>query len=695
MYRGLFVDDRKHALVAVLDELCAALADADEFAYDLETTSFSPYTGKIMGISFAVWHKMVPSDCSNKCCAGELFPKSWYLPFVPERANHLSNEEARRKFPGQYYDIREVFDRIRPFMEDPQKAKVGQNLKFDGKFMTASGIRVRGQIIDTCVASSLCDENRSSHKLKDLVYDYLGHDMVRFDELGGLFSPPIDKYGADDSCQALRLWREVFKPQLEREGLMKVFLELECRIVRVLEAVELKGARIDVDYLDELDKYLIAEREKVEREAFELAGRSFQITSPEAVAHLLFTTLGWRKIGHVTTATGKISTAEGVLERYVDHPKYGPLARAILKHRKIGKLKSTYVDTLGLDARMIDGRVRSLFNQVHKPWENSGGAVTGRFSSSRDDDLGGTNFQNIPTRANAYLGDTGKKIRNAFVAEPGNKLVVLDLSQIELRFMAHYSQDKTLLNAYRNWDCVECGASGALRTVAHKCPKCGAPEGHRRREKGCALCDASDVPEDAPKHGFCLGLDLHSITAQICGVDRNMGKTVNFALLYGMIAKTLAARIECSVKLAEKIHYNYFKGYPGIRRYHQKSIAKVMRTGYITTVLKRRRRFPHKRGREIKPWEREWRQAVNHPIQGSAADLMKVGMRNIHERIEREALEDTGIILQVHDELAVETPEERASYVYDMMQYEMEHAFPIAVPVMAEGSIADSWGQAK
>lgn len=692
----------------ILDELCEALSRNRLFAYDRETSGFNPFTRKSTGISFAVPDELVPANCSNKCCPDEMFPKSWYLPFMPERAHHMTNEEARRRYPGQYFSVRQVIDRISPYMEDPDKAKVGQNLKFDLKFDTKEGIRTKGQIIDTCVGSSLCDENRSKHDLKTLAMDYLAHDMVRFKELGGLFSASMESYGADDSCQSLRLWTDIFEPQLKKEGLLKVFLELECRIVPILCAMELKGCKIDVGYLDELARYLSKLRAETEEKAWKAAGQQFQITSPEAVGNLLFNVLRWRKKGQILTATGKISTAEDVLSRYVDDKKTGPLAKAILTHRKIGKLKETYVDTLRKDALALDGRVRSLFNQVHKPWENKGGAVTGRFSSSRDKELGGTNFQNIPLRPNPYLGDTGKKIRNAFIAEEGNVLVILDYAQIELRFMAHLSQDPTLLKAYRGWDCAECGAKGELVLVTHECPKCGAGDGHRRREKGCKICDERDVPEGAPVHGFCLGLDLHQITADLCKIPRFLGKMVNFLLLYGGQPKLLASKADIGLKLAEVTYVRYFKAYPGIKRYHDRMIRQVMRTGFVTTVLKRRRRFPHKRGRSIKPWEHEWRQIVNFPVQGSAADLMKVGMRNIHERFDREGLlvdDDTGLILQVHDEVCVETPKHRQKYVFELMRWEMEHAMAaasgldkrdgITVPVVASGSCGSSWGSCK
>ena len=193
-----------------------------------------------------------------------------------------------------------------------------------------------------------------------------------------------------------------------------------------------------------------------------------------------------------------------------------------------------------------------------------------------------------------------------------------------------------------------------------------------------------------------MGLDLHQITADLCGIPRFLGKMANFLLIYGGQAKLLAAQADIKIKLAEKIHRNFFKAYPGLTRYHDTCIAQVSKKGYVTTILKRRRRFPHKRGRVVRPYEREWRQAVNHPIQGSAADLMKVAMRNVHERLDREGLSGhTAILLQVHDEIAIETPKEHAEYVFSMAQYEMENAFRISMPIVATGDIGPSWGECK
>lgn len=561
------------------------------------------------------------------------------------------------------------------------------NSKFDLKFEHRAGISVDNQIVDTCVASWLTNENSLTQRLKDLVKKIFGHEMTKFTELGGLFSPDIKNYGADDACQTLRLWRHL-EPVLEREGLMKVFLELECALPEILADMELRGVEIDVDLLDNLRGQIAGELEIVEKECFRLAGREFLITSPAEVGKVMFQELQWKQRGKIKlhATTGVPSTARGVLERY---EKDKPLASGVLKSRELRKLESTYIDPLIRSAEKMDGRTRTHFNQVPHP-RGGGGTVTGRLSSSSDEDLGGCNLQNIPSRSK-----TGQQIRYAFVASAGHTLVTYDFSQIELRFMAHFSQDKTLLAAYQTWRCGACKKTGRTRLSLHSCPECEAPEfkllesGRKQKMKM--------RPDGKPVEGyFCLGLDIHQITADACGVDRRLGKVINFALLYGLGAEGLSRRLKIKVSEARKIHKAYFRKYDGIVAHNNWIVDEVTRYGYVRTILKRRRRFPDKKGKRLNLWDREWRQAANTAIQGSAADLMKVGVRNVYRRLKtEELLEDTGILLQVHDELTVETPEHRGEYMETLVRDELEGAFGISVPIIAEGSRGPSWGSNK
>jgi len=672
-----------------IEEAFEACRAASLYAFDAETSSFNPFTGKIIGFSVAVDTIQIPCNCFHNCCPPEtLFPKAWYFQFVPSLNTHLSHDEAFARNPRTCVPFLPTMKLFGEVWADRDKECVYHNGKFDIKFQRRAGFEVDNRIIDTAVASWLLDEERGTHKLKNLVKMLLGHDMATFEEMGSLFGPPIEVYGADDACQTLRLWR-YFEPSIRSERLEKVFKELECEIVGVLADMELRGTRIDIKLLEELRGKIADEADQVEQECYALAGQRFGITAPQQVGTLLFDVLQWPKRGQIPRTKDKLGwrTNKEILARYEDKP----LAKGILRHRELLKFESTYIDPLIRAAQKLDGRVRSRFNQIPDP-RGGGGTVSGRLSSNADEDLGGCNFQNIPSRSK-----TGKQIRFAFIPAPEFVYVVYDYSQIELRFMAHYSQDRTLLAAYRNWECAECGERGGTKIGLRECPNCHAPEGHRTREKKCKTCQDYDGPEDRLIHGFCLGLDIHQITADACGVERYLGKIVNFALLYGLGAEGLSRKLNCSVGQARKIRDAYFRKYSGIQRHNGWVQTHIMRTGEMPTILKRKRRFPHIKGKRLELWDREWRQGANNIIQGSAADLMKVAMRNVHRRLRHENLHlDTGLVLQVHDEMTVETPQHRGDYISTLVRDEMENAFRISVPIIAEGGVSSkSWGDAK
>lgn len=683
----------------VIEAFNACMA-ADTYSFDLETAaagwsgkSFSPLTGKIMGFSVAVDTELVDPNCWHKCCDPKVkVPKSWYFQFMPELETRLSNEDALKKYPGEIVPALLVWQLFKFLFLRQDKRMVGANLKFDIKFLMYIGLEIKNQIVDTTVASWILDENRMRHGLKFLVETIIGHIMVGFNELQGLFSPPIETYGADDACQVLRLWRH-FEPLIKAQGLLKVYLELECSLPVVLAGMENRGCSIDLEVISSMRSEIGEELIAVEKECYELAGRRFNIGSPADLNKLLFKELKWKVRGRLKKTIHGYTTNREMMERY---EKDNPLAAGILRHRELSKIEGTYLNNLEKAAQKIDGRVRSHFNQVVRPEKgggsSGGGTVTGRLSSSTDEELGGVNLQTIPSRSKV-----GKRIREAFVAEFGNILVTFDYGQIELRFLAHFSQDPTLMDAYQCWDCVSCGNKGRTSDSLHACPICLADEGHRRREKNCKLCDEADVPEDAPVHGFCLGLDIHQITADACKIDRATGKKVNFALLYGQGEKGLARELKCSQMLARKIRNGYFSKYSGIVAHNARVQAEIIRFGYVTTILKRRRRFPHIKGKCLELWDREWRAGASAKIQGSAADLMKVATRNIDRKLEEKGLNTptTGLILQVHDEVTIEAPEAHGGFVYNLVQYEMEHAFKISLPILAAGGTGRAWSDTK
>jgi DNA polymerase-1 len=702
-------------------EACMA---ADTYAFDLETvghgpggSSFNPYVGRITGFSVAVDTILVPSKCWHKCCKPEVMvPKAWYFNFLPEFQTEISYAEAAEKHSNECVPYIETWKAFAELRAQKDKKCVMHNGKFDLLFKIHGKMDVLNQVVDTAIASWMVDENKGNNKLKFNVGKFLKHSMVEFKELGGLFSPPIEGYGADDACQTLRLWR-YFQPLLEREGLMKVFLELMCEMPLILAHMEHRGIMLDPTVLEDLRSEVDPAIKQAEKDCHMLAGAAyikahpdipaeqkkklkkegleFMVTSPAVVGEMLFKTLKWKQRGDIkrTKTKGKdgtfgYSTGKEVLGRY---EKDRPLAQAVLKHRELSKLESTYIDPLLKAHDLIDGRIRSRFNQLAHP-QGGGGTVTGRLSSSKSV-LGGAQLQNIPSRSKL-----GKRVRDAFVAAPGKMLVVYDYSQVELRFMAHFSRDPTLLAAYRNWDCSECGKSGSTGIALLSCPECSAAPGHRKNESkdGCVECGDVDWDKPDAHHGFCLGLDIHQITADVCGVNRYIGKIVNFALLYGLGAKGLARDLKISIGLAKKIRGAYFDNYKGITKHNYWVATEIMKYGRIKTVLKRVRHFPQCKGRRVELWDREWRQAANSIIQGSAADLMMVGMRNIYRRLVREGLDDEcGLVLQVHDEVTVECPAHLAPYICTLVREEMENAFRIRVPVVSEGCAAASWGLAK
>lgn len=669
---------------AYLDEAVAACTHADVYALDFEMTSFNPLTGRITGFSVAVDHIMVDANCVYGCCKeGTKVPKSWYFQFVPETCEHMSNEEAVATFED-CYSMLQVLRAFAPVFADRKKRVVLHNAKFDLKFCISHGVEILNEIADTIAAAWLDDENRKGGQgLKHLAKSIFGHEMVKFTDLGGLFSPPIAQYGADDACQTLRLYR-YFYERLDQQRLVKVWLELESRLTRVLAHMEYVGAEVDVEAIEKMRHEVIHELDKVTEECYRLAGRSFNPKSPKQVTELLFKELGWRA---PKRRDGKVSADKKVLAKF---EKTKPLARALIVHSELYKILSGYLDPMRRAAKKFDGRIRGRFNALPSP-EGGGGTVTGRLSASADEDLGGVNLQTIPSRSKL-----GSKIRYMFTAPEGKTLICLDYSQIELRFLAHLSQDKFLMAAYKSWGCAACGKRGSSAERLHSCPNCGAAEGHLRNEDDCDQCEGKKKTSDLPVHGFVHGQDVHQMTADRVGCSRKQAKTVNFAVVYGTGPSTLAEQIGVSKREAIEFLDNYFEQYKGVDRFSKAICADLSRNGFVKTILGRRRRIPRARRRIVTTKDREWRMAMSARVQGSAADLMKVAMRNVYERLEREGLLGlVKMILTVHDELVLEVPVELAPRVYKMQQEEMENAFKISLPIVAEGSIAGTWGEAK
>lgn len=671
----------KPQIVTDLDEVYRLLSQHGTIASDIENTTssgtYSPFLERIECVSYYI--REIDVAC--------------WVPFIGPTAVPL------HKFVSKFRDLH----------EDPDRAWIYHNGKHDLKFKWRIGlighpllktIIPRGRVIDTCICSRLLNENLPSQGLKALVkmpesMGGFGHTMKTYKEVKETRDAQFNifmsqeqalkeykDYSCEDSIWGGRLWHDELEPRLEKEPKLKrLFHDLECRVSKALMDAELRGVLMDVPYLNGLRKGLEADLEILKKDIYTLARRPFDIMSPEQVSRLLFEELniGERgKLNYNKGAKGKkdwVSTDGATLERYLDVP----IVEKIDKFRELEKLRGTYLVTLIDYARQVDGRIRTTFNQV--PDERYGdSAVTGRLSSS------GPGLQQIPRRSKE-----GKKIRKGFVAPERRKLIVGDNSQIELRFLAHITQDDELLRAYRRWDCGVCGEHGYTNKAYRKCPECGAAEigerGGKRDKKH---------PKQPVIEGFCIGLDLHTITALACNIDREKGKIVNFALDFGMGKEKFSAAVKMPRKQSDPIREAYFKKYRGVTEWFKEVTYRLRKDGYVTTVLGRKRRFPELKGQRVDMFGREWRQAANAWVQGSAADYMKVQLRNLYEGFaEMDWLEHTFLTLTVHDEFVVETDEERVPEVQDFMYQKLENAFEVDVPLLVAIGSGYDWGSAK
>lgn len=662
---------KRAEIITELDEIVRLLRECKEPSFDLETTGYNPFLSQVECMSFSV--------------APEL---AMWVPFIGTCAIPVSKAQGK----------------LRDELENPDKTWISHLGKFDWKHAWHKGfvsdtklstMIPKGKIIDTCIASRKLDENKQSHELKELIKGPpFFHTMVRYDEVKKLRSPQADlfmsaekvleefkNYSCEDAVWDRRLWFEDLKPQIEKEKrLAQLFYEMECRVSKALCQMEIRGITLDLDYMAKLDREFAERAAALEKEAYAIVGHPFEIDSPDALYRLLFQELKVGERGELKrTAAGRISVDADTLEKYEDLP----IVQKIMRYKSLAKLRSTYTGPLQEHAKLVDGRVRSVFNQV--PDDRFGAAaVTGRLSSSDP------NLQNIPIRPKPWepkdAESDGHKIRNGFVAPEGRTLVVADNSQVELRMLAHITKDKELLRAYRRWDCHECKKKGYTNKPLHKCPECGAADGKR---------DKKD-PKQPTIKGFCLGLDLHTITALACNITRDQGKIVNFALAGGMGVTLFSKEIGLPRKVSDPIREAYFDHYSGVWEWFKTIPPALKKDGYVKTILGSYRRFPQCIGQKVEMFSREWRQAANGSFQASAADLMKIQLRNLYEEFARRGwLARVWIILVVHDEFIIECPEEMADEVLLVTRDIMENAISIDVPILVSIGKGKTWGGAK
>ncbi len=590
-----------------LDEWIDKLSTAELFAVDTETTSLNYMKAKLVGLSFAVE-------------AG----KAAYLPLAHD---YLDAPEQ--------LDQAEALAKLKPLLENPEIKKVGQNLKYDMSILANVGIKLQGIAFDTMLESYVFNSVASKHNMDDLALKYLGHKNISFEEIAGKGVKQLTfnqisldvaaPYAAEDADITLRLHQHLW-PRLQKQPeLASVFTDIELPLIQVLSNVERQGVLIDSMLLGQQSEELARTIDELEQKAHEIAGEPFNLSSPKQLQVLFFEKLGYPIIKK--TPKGAPSTAEEVLvELALDYP----LPKIILQHRSLAKLKSTYTDKLPLMVNAQSGRVHTSYHQAN--------AATGRLSSSEP------NLQNIPIRT-----EEGRRIRHAFIAQDGRKVLAADYSQIELRIMAHLSQDKGLLTAF---------------------------------------AEGKDIHKATAAEVF--NVDFGDVTTE----QRRRAKAVNFGLIYGMSAFGLARQLDIPRGEAQKYIDTYFKRYPGVLNYMEETRAIAADLGYVSTLYGRRLYLPAIKDRNAMRRQAAERAAINAPMQGTAADIIKKAMINIADWIENETDGEITLIMQVHDELVFEVDNDKAEALQEKVCQLMAEAADLDVELLAEAGFGDNWEQA-
>ena len=585
-----------------LDALVHALEACDRFAFDTETTSLDALRADLVGLSF--------------CCDDD---EAWYVP-----VGHRGLEQGRQ-LPWE-----RVRDALGPFLTDADRGKTGQNLKYDVNVLARAGVEVDGVDGDTLLADYLLSPDRRSHKLDDLALVHLEHRMISYGDAvadGDDFaSVPLDTaldYAAEDAHVAWLLDRKL-TALLVDNGLERLYRELEVPLIGVLSRMERRGILLDRDAMASLSEELTGRIETAERACFEAAGVEFTIGSVKQLREILFDTLGLPVIQK--TKTGP-STNESVLtELALQHP----LPARILEYRGLVKLKNTYVDPLPGMVHPDTGRLHTHFSQTT--------AATGRLASTDP------NLQNIPVRT-----DEGRRIRQAFIAPPGRRLLSADYSQVELRILAHLV-----------------GGRGGFAD---------------------AFARGADIHTETAAGLF--GVAAGDVTRQ----QRAIAKAVNFGIVYGQSAFGLAQQQRIPREEAAEYIRRYKERFPEIEEYRKRTLEFAREHGYVETLLGRRRPVPDLASGNFNARAAAERVAINTPVQGSAADLIKKAMLAIDRRM-RDEMPDQLLLLQVHDELLFEVDEDRVDDVATLAREEMTGALELSVPLVVDVGVGTNWDEA-
>ncbi|WP_338355480.1 DNA polymerase I [uncultured Marinobacter sp.] len=590
-----------------LDQWMERLGAAELFAFDTETTSLRYMDAEIVGVSFAV----KPGEAA----------------YVPLGHDYMGAPEQ--------LDRDQVLDQLKPLLENPDVAKVGQNLKYDKNVLANHGITLEGIAEDTMLESYVLNSVATRHDMDSLAMYYLGEKTTSFESIAGkgakqLTFNQIDlekaaPYAAEDADITLRL-HQTLRPKLKETGkLAAVYEDIDLPLVPVLSRMEQRGTLISASTLRQHSQELAERMAELEKEAHEVAGETFNLGSTKQLQAIFYDKMGLPVIKK--TPKGAPSTAEPVLQELAHEHE---LPRLILEHRSLSKLKSTYTDTLPELIHHRTGRVHTSYHQAV--------TATGRLSSSEP------NLQNIPIRS-----EQGRRIRQAFIAPEGYKLVAADYSQIELRIMAHLSGDKGLLKAF---------------------------------EKG------EDIHKATASEVFGVSLD------DVSSDQRRSAKAINFGLIYGMSAFGLSRQLDVERKLAQEYIDRYFERYPGVLKYMDNIRKQAHDDGFVETLFGRRLYLPEINARNKQLQQAAERTAINAPMQGTAADIIKRAMVDVENWLLKEHADEARMTMQVHDELILEVKESALDKIRSGLEKRMSAAAELDVPLLVEAGVGDNWDEA-
>ncbi len=584
-----------------LDLLITTISNAELISFDLETTSITPLQADIVGLSFSV-----------KANDGYYIPVEY-----PEKESK----------PGLTLDA--VLEKLKPIFENENNRFCGQNIKYDALVLSRYGIHLGNIVFDTMIAEYMLHPEKNSYKMDYLSIDYLNYRMVPIDNLIGtglhqksMAEVPLEDiafYASEDADIAFQL-AEILKDKLEKESLFEPYNDIEIPLIPVLTTIEKNGVYLNLDFLADLSRQFGEGLEKLTEKIHQMAGREFNINSPKQLGEILFDELELKPIRKRSTAVEVLAVLKN----------YHPLPEEVLKYRHLAKLKNTYVDAIPNYVNKETGRVHTSLNQTI--------AATGRLSSTSP------NFQNIPIRT-----ETGREVRKAFVPQNSDWVILsADYSQVELRIMAHYSQEPELIKAFE---------------------------------------ENSDI------HSRTAALVNGIAEAEVTPDQRRSAKVVNFGIMYGAGPYRMSQELGISMADAKILIDNYFATYPGIRKYMDETISLARDRGYVETLYKRRRKTGNLDASNRNIVQAEERVAINMPIQGTAADIIKIAMINIHNKMESENYQSK-MILQIHDELLFECPKAEVDKLAAMVVEKMEGAVSLSVPLKVDWNYGSSWYEA-